>query len=205
MIQVTAYPTLEWLRTRAHDRGPVFPRDHSVPSDRMSTNFINQLASRFRQVLVSETRIDVGVWISTPNGEKEVGLVIQHRDRSIAICDSRHYGQNPQCSDAVALVYGGFEALYRFGGNPTEEVLDDIVYMVMCDRAGWFTNFGRLSVGRKVSDETLLETCTRQDRSNFLIDTDEVCLTRMRLCVASDWVDPFERALDAGRRFAKRA
>ncbi len=205
MIQVTAYPTLEWLRTRARDRGPVFPPDRSVPSDRMSTEVIQRLASRFRLVLVAETRIDVGVWISTPNGEKEVGLVIRHRDRSIAICDSRHYGLNPQCSDAVALVYGGFEALYRFRGNPTEEVLDDIVYMVMCDRAGWFTNFGRLSVGRKVSAETLLGIGTPQNHSNCLIDSDEVCLTRMRLCIASDWVDPFERALDAGRRFAKGA
>jgi hypothetical protein len=44
-----------------------------------------------------------------------------------------------------------------------------------------------------------------RDRSNFLINSDEVCLTRMRLCVASDWVDPFERALDASRRFAKGA
>ena len=205
MIQVTAYPTLEWLRTRARDRGPVMSSDYSVRSDRTRTNVINRLASRFRQVLVGETQIDVGVWISTPNGEKEVGLVIRHRDRNIAICDSRYYGLNPQCSDAVALVYGGFEALYRFRGNPTEEVVNDIVYMVMCDRASWFTNFGRLSVGRKVSDETLLGTGTQQDRSTFLIDSDEVCLTRMRLCVASDWVDPFERALDAGRRFAKGA
>ena len=205
MIQVTAYPTLEWLRTRARDRGPVMSSDYSVRSDRTRTNVINRLASRFRQVLVGETQIDVDVWISTPNGEKEVGLVIRHRDRNIAICDSRYYGLNPQCSDAVALVYGGFEALYRFRGNPTEEVVNDIVYMVMCDRASWFTNFGRLSVGRKVSDETLLGTGTQQDRSTFLIDSDEVCLTRMRLCVASDWVDPFERALDAGRCFAKGA
>ncbi|MBT3447829.1 MAG: hypothetical protein HOC28_04995 [Bacteroidetes Order II. Incertae sedis bacterium] len=196
MIQVSAYPTVEWLKTRATDRTPIAPR----PNRLRSLSVSSVLASRLREVLSDTVQIERNVWVATPEGELEVGVVIQKGNRRIAICETPRYRLKSDLSDALILVYGGFDSLYRLHSDQSVEALHDTVYALMCDLPTWFSNFGRMSAGRAATSNAIF--AGNQDRLAFgdSFKTSRVRLDRMRLCVATDWVEMFEKALGAGQR-----
>ena len=194
MIQVSAYPTIEWLRTRAADRAAVAPG----PGRFNQTPFMFRLASRLREVLASDVKLTRGVWIATPEGELDVSLVLEKDGKRIAVCETARYRLNADLSDALLLVYGRFDALYRLGCDGQTESLHDFVYGLMCQSPDWFSNFGRLSAGRKASAPALCSGGFERGVSGEVFTTPHVHVKRMRLCVASDWVSQFEKALGAG-------
>jgi hypothetical protein len=159
-----------------------------------------RLAARLKEVLNDRTTIERNVWISTPEGETEVQIVLKNGNRRLAICFTDSYGMQSDLSDALVLVYGRFEALYRVQSDGSETALNDGVYALMCERPTWFSNYGRLSVGRLVSDAALIASGFDEANQTILMCTDRVVLSRMRLCKANDWVDAFEKALDVQKR-----
>lgn len=201
MIQVSAYPTVEWLHTRASDRGASMWRRSNF---RNTSALLPSLGSRLKEVLTGAVAVHQNVWIKTPDGEMEVGIVLERGRRRIAICETNRYSHTPDQSDALVLVYGGFESLYRIQSDATASSMHDAVYAVMCERPTWFSNYGRLSVGRKASDSAIYTVNTRGRQSGNLLMTENVRMSRIRLCIANDWVDAFESALDVRTRFASQ-
>jgi len=200
MIRVSAYPTVEWLRNRACDRQAILPmpvRRRSLPSA------ASRLTARLRDVLNDRTTIERNVWISTPEGEVEVQVVLKNGSKRLAICFSSPYSRLSDLSDALVLVYGRFEALYRVKSDGSEAALDDSLYALMCERPSWFSNYGRLSIGRLASEQAIFHAGQEECSQTMLLLTGRVQLTRMRLCKANDWVDAFEKALDVQHRFQK--
>jgi hypothetical protein len=197
MIRVSAYPTVEWLKSRACDREAI----QSLQLRRNPTSFASRLALRLQDVVSNAVTIEEGVWISTPDGESEVQIVIKNGSRRIAVQVSSAYCHQDEARDAVSLVYGRFEALYRIDGDATNEALHESVYALMCDRPTWFSNFGRLSAGRMATNEIVLTANSLHEPHEDWISTARVRISRMRLCKANDWVRAFELALDARQRF----
>ena len=193
MIRVSAYPTVEWLKSRACDRGAV----RSVPVRRNQSSFSSRIGARLKDVLNENVVVDEHVWISTPNGESELRLVLRNGTKRIAIQISAPYCHAEQDTDAIDLVYGRFEALYRIQSDESNAALHDAIYALMCDRPSWFSNFGRLSVGRYASEEIILDANARREQKAPWISTSKVRMLRMRLCKANDWVASFEKALGA--------
>ncbi|NQV73857.1 hypothetical protein HQ496_12100 [bacterium] len=197
MIRVSAYPTVEWLKSRACDREAI----QSLQLRRNPASFASRLAMRLQEVVSDAVTIEERVWITTPDGESEVQIVIKNGLRRIAVQISSAYCHQEEASDAVSLVYGRFEALHRIDGDATNEALHESVYALMCDRPTWFSNFGRLSAGRMATNEIVLTANSHHEHHEEWISTARVRISRMRLCKANDWVRAFELALDARQRF----
>ena len=199
MVRVSAYPTIEWLSSRACDRKAI---PAAVPFRTLGQTISNRMERRLQTVLADHVHIEQSVWITTPDGEKEIQLVLRSGHKRVAIQISNRYGLPFEMGDSVALVYGRFEALYRVYGNHSDVCIHDAIYVLMCDKPSWFSNFGRLSVGRCASVQTILEANTVQERQSEILIADHLRITRMRLCKATDWVTAFENALDARHQFA---
>ena len=197
MIRVSAYPTVEWLNSRACDREAI----QSIQLRRNPSSFTSRLAIRLQEVVNDSVTVEDRVWITTPDGESEVQVVLKNGTRRIAVQISSTYCRQEKASDALSLVYGRFEALYRIDGDATNEALHETVYALMCDRPTWFSNFGRLSAGRLATSEIVLKANSLHEHNEDWISTARVRISRMRLCKANDWVRAFELALDARQRF----
>ncbi len=202
MIRVSAFPTVEWLRNRACDRHPA---TSNVGRRLRLLSPSARFASRLKEVVSPQVVVDQGVWISTPEGEVEVPIVLKQGAKRIAICFSDRYGTDSAPTDSLLLVYGRFDGLYRVDCDQSVQAMHDAMYALMGDRALWFSNFGRLSIGRLVSDTALLESTFVEPHQTTLLETDLVKVTRMRMCKANDWVALFERALDVNIQFQTSA
>ena len=196
MIAVSAYPTVEWIRSRVVDRSPQSAHLPHNTSGRLL--MADRLASRLREVLSAQTTVTNNVWISTPDGEVEVSIVLERNGRRIALCETPRYRSSQDRSDAVTLVYGRFDALYRFKSDESVVALHELVYVLMSDHPMWFSAFGRMSAGRRASGEVLLTGRHGLSDSQEAVVTNSMRMERMRLCIARDWVESFERALSAG-------
>lgn len=193
MIRVTAYPTVEWIRNRASDRSAIVHSSARLP---LSGSFSDRLVSQLKPLLQETVAIEASVWIATPDGETEINIVLQKGRRKIAICVSARYDVANHQTDSLALVYGGFEALYRVQCDRTDRALNDLIYGLMCEKPSWFSNFGRLVVGRKASEAAILGSAFSQSHGSTLLDLDHIQLKRLKLSKANDWVAHFEMALN---------
>lgn len=192
MIRVSAYPTVEWLRNRACDRNPstsvTGKRYHPISPSA-------QFAFKLREVVSRHVRVAQNVWITTPDGEAEIHIVLTMGGKRIALCFSERYSTGTALSDSILLVYGRFDGLYRIEGDHSASSLNDALYALMCDRTHWFSNFGRLSIGRLVSGRALLNKELVEAHPTTLLETETVKVSKMRMCKANDWVALFEKAL----------
>jgi hypothetical protein len=198
MIPVSAYPTVEWLRSRACDRQAVVStigRRQCLPPQS------NRFVSRLKEVVSRRVVVEQGVWISTPEGEVEVHIVLKNGGKRVAICLSESYSTGSSMSDSLVLIYGRFDGLYRIESDKTIGAMHDALYALMCDKSGWFSNFGRLSIGRLVSNLALIESNAADGHQMTILETENVKVSRMRMCKANDWVTSFEQALDVNIRF----
>lgn len=193
MISVTAYPTIEWIRNRACDRGAVLRSHARLP---LTGSFSDRIVSQLRPLLQETVAVDHNIWVATPDGEIEVNLVLQKGQRKIAICLSARYGAESKHADALTMVYGGYDALYRVNSDRSDRALNDLIYSLMCDKPSWFSNYGRLVTGRKASEESILTSSIRASEAPIMLDLDHVYMERMKLCKANDWVIEFEKALN---------
>ncbi len=200
MVQVSAYPTIEWIRNQKVDRGPVrrVLSSHSGVLRQKATSVMDLLQQELGPILQRDVYLERSVWIATPDGELEAALILEKDGEKIALRTSGRYGRPEAGQDALVLVYGGFTALHRMtiSGSRTpaglDQIVSDLTYALMCEYPGWFSNYGKLAAGRKASDEMIVEASSNRSRR---LQTPLLSLERMRLCVASDWVAPFENTL----------
>ncbi|MDE2997165.1 MAG: hypothetical protein OXT73_10590 [Bacteroidota bacterium] len=190
-IRVTAYPTVEWLRQCAADRQPL-----SRPADRLvdvRPSRVQLLAGILRPMLGTETRIEEDKWVATPDGELPVDLVMYSSDRRIAVCCSPRWYEECRGQDALSLVYGGFDMLVRIQLNSDPVDAVDAAWAIMNQVPSAFSNFGRLSLGRRASEEI-----RKAGANSCAYGSESVGVRVMRLHVATDWVRAFENALRGG-------
>lgn len=227
MIRVTAWPTVEWLHNRRVDRQPVETGRRGRPgADNAfrgrqvaeTTSYRGPVAQtgtharppapsiRFAAVLsraaVTGTEVKASEWVSTPDGELPVAVVLERSGRRIAVCFSDRYESASESQDALVLVYGGFDALYCVRRVHTEDQTHDLVYALMCDLPSWFTLEGRIRAGRLASALAVVNVHTGNGRRRQLLGG--ASLERIRLCVASDWAQSFENVLNTpGNRLSE--
>jgi len=120
MTHVTAWPTVEWLsrsnaaatppaRRRATDRA-------AVPGRRkpdVSALFVAEAARRAPQL----SAVSTSTWCATPLGEQSVDVCVRMGHRRIGIQFSRPYEMNVRQIDALCLVYGRFDVLFRIDAD----------------------------------------------------------------------------------------
>ncbi len=201
MVRASAYPTVEWL-TRT-GRTPVSQisgsnSDHSIRTK--STRISDSVAKQLRAWSKGNTVVAQQVWIQTPNGEDSVEIVIEHKTRRVGIRFSNRYEGDSDDADALVLVYGRFDALYRITNmtNPSATAeAGDISYSIVSMYPSWFTSEGRVAAGRLAGSDALLNS----DRLGWkgVLQLPGALIKRIRLSRASDWVTAFERALSPPR------
>ena len=164
---------------------------------------VPRTASRIRKS--GDTVVTRNTWVRTPNGEEPVDVVVERKSRRIGIRFSNRYERDYDHSDALVLVYGRFDTLYRISPGACDvpknisgnifgnESCHDLAYAILSMIPSWFTAQGRVEAGRNASAEVLIN-------SDRLALTGVLCLlsgtiSRIRLSRASDWVNAFERAL----------
>lgn len=193
MIRVSAFPTVEWLHSRAADRpavpapghrSPGCTRRHSMPA-RRSARGLSFDRRTFVRILSDAVARDVSVhaseWVATPEGEQQVDIVIRRGDRHVGLMIGRRYEQDVETMDALRLVYGRFDALFRITGTGEGPSVHDVLYALVCEKPTWFTAAGRMEAGRRASDTALVRV--------------RAGIRRMRLSRANEWVVAFEKAL----------
>lgn len=208
MISVSAYPTVEWLHARAADRpavsGRAYDRMHAGTRDRATGTtprtahptalspraFIEAVTERLREIVADGVSVHVNEWVSTPEGEQTVDIVVRAGDRSIGILIDRRYEQDTETLDALRLVYGHFDTLYRIGRHVQKGLVSDLLNTIVCDKRNWFTSSGRLEVRRSASSMAL-----RTVGPAGTLRSGGQAVRRMRLSRANEWVKAFERAL----------
>lgn len=238
MIRVSAFPTVEWLRSRAADRPAISPsgrrltdasnRAHRVesrPDDSVGSRsagrpgrgsrcvrstgrrrraggsvrrvFLESLAVRLAEALAPGVGVYMDHWVSTPDGELPLDLVIRRGQRRLGLIVGQRYEQDTETVDALRLVYGGFDVLYRLNGVGAPRSVDDALYALICERPSWFTTAGRVGAGRRVSAAALLVGSGERAASETgpADPAGRITIRRMRLSRANDWVAAFERAL----------
>lgn len=197
MVSTSAYPTVEWLIRTTH--APVTQRLESEDGPvkgLKSCTISNSVADQLKSWCKGNTIVAQGVWIPTPNGEDPVDIVIERKNRRIGIRFSSRYETESDNVDALVLVYGRFDALYRITratrGSAVVEP-GDISYSIVSVYPSWFTSEGRVAAGRSAGSEALLHA----DRLAWkgVLQLPGALLKRIRLSRASDWVTAFERAL----------
>ena len=199
---VSAFPTIEWLRQRAADRQPAVrqPLRH-FPSRPSSAS---RLLGIMRSMLDASVLVEEGSWVATPDGELPVDIVLRRGGRSLAICCRPAWIDADSDQDALLLVYGGFDVLYRCSIDDSLESVVDATYALMHRHANWFSSFGRLSLGRRASDG-IVAAALGSDGIGSVVSGPNGSLQALRLHVASDWVKAFERALKGGSSLALSA
>lgn len=202
MLRVTAYPTVEWLQSRtteqALDREAVTP-----PSQRRVARPADELAALVEQLAAPGVRVMINAWVTTPDGELDVDLMITKGDRRLAVVFTGGYEHRTAEADALRLVYGRFDTLLRFRSGATDvqgrRSLRDLLYAIVLEKPSWFTEAGRVRAGRWASPEGLLSLATIPTLRTasglpvWRIGADSI--SRMRMSRATDWVRPFEQAL----------
>lgn len=201
-LSVSAFPTIAWLQQRAADRAPAARiESHRLPA-RPSPAM--RLLQALRPMLDAEVRVEEHVWVATPDGELPVDFTLQYKGKKIAFCCRPSWIDAHSDQDALTLVYGGHEALYRCELNETHEAAVDAAYTLMQALPTWFSSFGRLSLGRRATDAVVVSAASNSGKGWSVRGTG--ChITALRLHVASDWVVAFERALRGGRDLALSA
>jgi len=131
--------------------------------------------------------------ISTPNGEETIDLVVENKGRRVAYLFSSRYERELEQTDALALVYGKFDALYRI--RVLENGLNDaaLAFLAVSMNPSWFTSDGRLRAGRVASTAApySVEILKRIGKATL----PGYSVMRMRLSRAGEWVRDFEQAL----------
>ncbi len=189
MIRITAYPTVEWLNTRtlvnlSGDR-LASPGDFSA--------LRSDISSRLSRWSQRRTRVFHSTWISTPNGEEFVDLVVEHGGRRVAYRFSSRYERDLEQSDALTLVYGKFDALYRVRVLNNRINDADLAFLAVSMNPSWFSGEGRLRAGRVASNAALHSVENLKRFGTALLPGFSVL--RIRISRAGEWVHDFEQAL----------
>jgi hypothetical protein len=197
MVRASAYPTVEWLTASA--RHSVSRPSQHIQNERSERglNLAGDVLELLQGWKSRETRISRDVWIRTPNGDEPVDLMIERKRRRIGIRISRRYERDTDQSDALVLVYGRFDTLYRVSADASDDVAADLAYALVSMVPNWFSAAGRRQAGRKAGSAALVGI----DRLAWggRIRLPGGTITRIRLSRASDWVSAFESALSVPR------
>ena len=210
MVRASAYPTVEWLtrtendslsatRDAAHRSGwsPSLGLTNRPSRSTSRTAFVDRIQRALNDWKCPGTRILRSAWIRTPNGEESVDLVIERKRRRIGIRLTHRFERDCDQSDALVLVYGRFDTLYRISEDSSADDWSDFAYTILAMVPSWFTADGRVAAGRQASSAALLGS----DRLAWsgMVRLTGGSITRIRLSRASDWVSAFESALSTPR------
>ena len=199
MIRVSAFPTVEWLHSRAADRPAIPGRSRSRPSGASRDDarrepvtrrtFVESIVRRLRAWTVPDVSVHVDEWVATPEGEQPVDIVVRGGDRCIGILVDRRYDRDTETLDALRLVYGHFDTLYRIGRHEPESAVNDVLCAIVSEKRTWFTSHGRFNAMRGAT------AGVRRGGPGWISDAERPAVRRMRLSRANEWVRAFERAL----------
>ncbi len=201
-ITVSAFPTVEWLQQRAADRGSA--ARHTLRPLPTRPSAAGRLLGAMRAMLDTSVRVEEGHWVATPDGELPVDIVLQKGDKRIGICCRSAWVASASDQDALMLVYGGFDVLYRCTVDASLESVVDAAYALMQAHPTWFSAFGRLSLGRRASDAMVASALCGTEKG-WNVAGPFGMVEALRLRVASDWVRAFERALRGGNNLVLSA
>jgi len=194
MVRSSAFPTVEWL-TRTNRR-PLRSAE-SEPGGRQEAGSTGRLISNAASFLQSwareNTRIIRNVWIRTPNGEEPVDLAVVRGTRRIGVRTTSRFERDTDPSDALVLVYGRFDTLYRLSPDACPEFAADLAHQILNTTPEWFTGEGRLAAGRAATADALVQS--GRLHATGIVRLEGGSIRRIRLSRASDWVGAFERAL----------
>jgi len=201
-VTVSAFPTVQWLQQRAADRGPApRPARHRLsPRPSRAEGLLREL----RPMLEATVTVEEACWVATPDGELPVDIVLHKGGKRIAVCCRPANIESNSDQDALMLVYGGFDVLYRCSVDASSEAMLDVAYALMQAHPVWFSAFGRLSLGRRASAFMVGAALSAKDKQRRLCGPFGA-IEALRLHVASDWVNAFERALRGGGRMSLSA
>ena len=199
---VSAFPTVEWLQQRAADRMPA--SNHAMRRLPRRPSPAGRLLAAMQTMLDASVRVEEGRWVATPDGELPVDIVLHKGGKRIAICCQPAWVDAITDQDALMLVYGGFDVLYRCSVSESLESVVDAAYALMQAHPAWFSAFGRLSLGRRASDGMVTAALSATDKG-WMVRGPQCSVQALRLHVASDWVRAFERALRGGNDLALSA
>lgn len=191
MVRVTAFPTIEWLTDRA--ARPLDIEPISSACETGGSNTATAIAAQLTEGAEDETSICADAWIQTPNGEEHVGIVLRRCGRRIGIRFSARYERDTDQRDALVLVYGSFDMIYRVRCPEPGAPVHDVVYAIEMMHPTWFSNAGRLSAGRDASVEAVMNSDLLASVGSIQLPGSSI--RRIRLSRASDWVRSFENAL----------
>lgn len=204
MTRVSAFPTVKWLETRSPDRPPLGTTRSSRPSAGLSAarpapSPGSRLGKLIEQVMAPGVRVACDTWISTPNGDQDVDVLISCGDRRLAIVFSGAYEHRAAEMDAVRLVYGRADVLLRLRGDAGARAMYNVLLAVVVEKPGWFSAAGRVKAGRWATPQaaialSMAPTGRCVDGVPFW-NLGDSRVSRMRMRCASDWVRPFEAAL----------
>jgi hypothetical protein len=190
MVRVSAWPTVEWLSSNSLTPSRTPESLSAVPGrGGIGSSLADWLSSWSR----AGTLVRQDVWIRTPNGEEHVDLTVEYRGRRIGVRITARYERETQERDAIVLVYGRFDALYRIRPRSDTSAATDAAYLLMGMHPSWFTRSGRMEAGRHASEEAVLKARTFSELGMTTVGTMHV--VRIRLSRANDWVLKFENAL----------
>lgn len=199
---VSAFPTVEWLRQRAADRQPASRQNVLRFPSRPSPAY--RMICAIQSMLDASVRLEERCWVATPDGELPVDIVLHRGGKRLAICCRPAWVEADSDQDALVLVYGGFDVLYRCAIEESLESVVDAAYALMQAHPTWFSAFGRLSLGRRAS-QGMVSAALRATQRGWKVTGPHSAVQALRLHVASDWVKAFERALRGGSPFALSA
>ena len=197
MVRASAFPTVEWLLRSSCSSTPSSSSVHSRTSRRTKFDSALVFGNLLSEWKCSNTSVAQNSWIRTPNGEELVDVVVRRRDRRIGIRFSNPYEKDYDRSDALVLVYGRFDMIFRISAVPEEESVRDCAYAILSMVPSWFTAQGRMIAGRRVSPEALVNVDRLASTGMLFLPSGSI--TRIRLSRASDWVHAFEQALSPPR------
>lgn len=197
MTHVSAFPTVQWLETRKPDR-PANDRLSNArrPSAQTPGYRLGKLIER---ITAPGVRVATDTWVSTPNGDQDVDVLVSSQGRRVALVITGRYEHRSAETDAIRLVYGRADVLLRLRGTVSHEALHGLLLALVGEKPGWFTAAGRVKAGRWASPRTTIalsmapvDRCVDGVPFWHLGDSR---VSRMRMRCASDWVRPFEAAL----------
>lgn len=201
-LSVSAFPTVAWLKQRAGDRSPIMRVESRRLPERPSPAV--RLLQAMRPMLQASVRIEEHCWVATPDGELPVDFTLHLNGKKVAITCRPSWIDADSDQDALTLVYGGYDALYRCAMNETLEAAVDTAYAIMQALPTWFSNFGRLSLGRRASNSVMAAALDNGGKG-WSVSGIGSRVEALRLHVATDWVVAFERALRGGTDLALSA
>jgi len=122
-----------------------------------------------------------------------VDVVIENNGRRVAYRFSSRYERDVEQVDALTLVYGKFDALYRIRISKDLFIDADLSFLAVSMNPSWFSRDGRLRAGRVASSAALhtVEKLKRAGTANL----SGFSVMRIRISRAGEWVREFEQAL----------